>query len=68
MGEPLASLSPDESDWSVCMDPPAPPEDARVDEALYPDFWIFLRSLPTQTCCSSGLAAIRSMSLAVLGS
>ena len=36
--------------------------------ALKPDFWTFLANLETQTCCSSGVGAINSMSLAVVGS
>ena len=36
--------------------------------ALYPPFWIFLRSRPVQNCCSSSEVAIRSISLAVVGS
>jgi hypothetical protein len=36
--------------------------------ALNPDFWIFFSSLVTHICCSSVVGAIRSISLAVVGS
>ena len=53
--------------------PPIPPKLDTMDveviiEALNPDFWIFFSSLVTQICCSSEVGAIKSMSLAVVGS